>query len=289
MLDLHTHSTASDGDLTPTELVNAADAAELSAVALTDHDTVAGLERFNTAGRNARVRTVDGVEIACKWYSGSLHLVGLFLNADTPALRALLERIRNNREIRNRTIAARLNEMGVPIAYDDVKAATEDGMVGRPHFAAKLVEMGYCGSTKEAFDSYLARGCSAYVQRELPLPEEGIATLHAAGSVVIWAHPFGGVAGTRMSRSRQVARELVKHGLDAVEIHYCDYTPAQQAAAKRLAAEFNLLVSGGSDFHGGHLQGIKLGVGYGDLRVPDNILPPLEARAAHWKQVVDTQ
>jgi len=280
MIDLHTHSRASDGSLEPAEVVGLADRVGLSAIALTDHDTVAGLDGFMRAGQAACVRTIPGVEVGASWYGGSLHLVGLFIDPETPALLDLLIRIREAREQRNLAVITKLNELGVDITYEEVQLQAGPAVVGRPHFAAVLVTKGTCGDGREAFDRYLGKGKPAYVRRYLPLPGEDIAVLHEAGGVVVWAHPLGGKSGVKPARLRQTGRALKRLGLDAVETLYSDYGADQEQVVSRIAHELELLPSGGSDFHGEALAGISLGTGYGALAVPDHFLPALEKRAA---------
>jgi len=280
MLDLHTHSTASDGTLTPAEMVRQAVAAGLTAVALTDHDTLAGLTEFMAAGANAAVETVPGVEIACSWYGRSLHLVGLFVQADNQPLRRLLEKVRDHREKRNLAMLAKLADAGLPLTYDEVRRTAGGKVIGRPHFAAALVARGYCRTAEEAFARYIGRGAAAYVRRYLPLPTEALKALHDAGGVAVWAHPCGGSQDCTLSRLRQIGRHLRKHGLDGIEAFYSDHSRPQQEMLLQLAAELQLLPSGGSDFHGDNMPGVSLGYGRDrNLDVPDAWLSALRRRS----------
>ncbi len=278
MIDLHTHSTASDGTLSPAEIIRQAAQAGLNAVALTDHDTTAGLEEFTEAARKGPVRPVPGVEIACRWYGANLHLVGLFIDPAHPALQELLAGIRRARLERNRKVLDILAELGCPLEPEDIAPAHALGAVGRPHVARALVRRGHCCSVSQAFARFLKRGKPAYVRRELPSPAEGVAAIHEAGGVAVWAHPMT-TRGPAAARARQPLRRLVEHGLDALEVCYVDYTPRQEAAARKLLEEFALLPSGGSDFHGDNIPGVRLGTGRDNLAVPDAWLEPLEKRA----------
>lgn len=282
MIDLHCHSTASDGTFSPADLIREAQRLELSAIALTDHDTVAGLGEFLEAARTATPTAVPGVEIACRWYGGSLHMVGLFIDPACPELLAVLEGIRDGRLQRNPRIIARLNELGMPLDMREVEAAAGGDVVGRPHIAAVMVRRGFCATPKEAFTRFLGHGRPAYAPRVLPSPTEGIAAIHAAAGLAIWAHPLG--LGNRSTSSmRSVAKRLVEHELDGVETRYSDYTAAQRRDAARVADELGLLHAGGSDFHGAHTPELSLGSGRGDLHVPDAFLPPLAAAARRRK------
>ncbi len=282
-IDLHTHSTASDGTLTPPELVRAGVAAGLSALALTDHDTVAGLDAFIEAAAGTPLRAIAGVEVAATWYGGSLHLVGLFIDHREPGLLSLLARIRGDREIRNRAMVERLNGLGVPVTYEEVQEQAGDELVARPHFAAALVKRGICATRPEAFSRFLATNGPAYVRRFLPMPVEAVAAIHRAGGVAVLAHPLGGSRPVRRGRLRGLVRRMAACGIDAVETLYSDHTADQARTAAEVAAAYGLAQSGGSDFHGETLPGLALGVGRGELCVPEAFLPELEARAARHR------
>jgi len=278
MIDLHVHSTASDGSLPPAAIVHTAVEAGLQAVALTDHDTLAGLPEFMEAGRTAPLETVPGIEIACRWYTINLHIVGLYVQSRSAVLERLAARIREARDRRNLEMIERLHDLGLSITLDAVREQAGGESIGRPHMARALVAAGYCSEVREAFERWLGRGRPAYVRRRLPPPAEVIRAIHAAGGAAIWAHP----AATRPggpSRIRQVLRRLVPLGLDGIEVLYPDHTPRQISALHRLTTEFGLLPSGGSDFHGANIPELELGRGRGDLCVPDDWLPPLRSRA----------
>ncbi len=279
MIDLHTHSTASDGTLSPAQLARQAESIGLTAVALTDHDTTAGLAEFEQAARSLNVEAIAGVELACNWYSGSLHIVGLFIEPGNPVLEGMLETVRLNRQARNQTILEKLEAIGHPLTLDEVRAESGDGVIGRPHIAKALVSRGYCADISEAFDRLLTVGKPAYVRRFLPTCAEGIAAIHAAGGVAVWAHPVG-FRQLPPGKVRQMARQLKGMALDGVEFYYSEYSPEQQMLVQNIGRELDLLASGGSDFHGDTIPTIQLGTGKGNLAVPDSILPQLRERAA---------
>lgn len=286
MIDLHIHSTASDGTLSPTSLAQAGQRAGLAAMALTDHDTVSGLPEFMAAGRNCHLQTVPGVEIACSWYSFSVHLVGLFIDYTNPGLLALLSQIRQARDKRNQLILQRLQELGIKLSMADIVAETgscNQGVLGRPHFARALVRGQYCQDHQHAFNSLLGRQGKAHVQSYLPLPAAAIAAIHAAGGVAVLAHPFGGVSDSGRARLRHKLQRLKTMGLDGVEVLYSDYSPEQQAAAASLAGELSLLPSGGTDFHGDNSPEVMIGHGLGNLQVPNQILPLLQKKAEEYR------
>jgi predicted metal-dependent phosphoesterase TrpH len=274
MIDLHTHSTASDGTCSPTELATRAAAAGLSAVALTDHETTAGLAEFCAAATALGVQPVHGIEIACAWYQGSVHLLGLFIATDTPALTAILAETRTQRDRRNVAILARLRAAGCAIDAADLAATAAGGTPGRPHLARALVEHGYCESINDAFDRYLADRHLRGIRLWRPLPKDVIAAIHEAGGVASWAHPIGPVSWQR-GRLRKVARQLRAAGLDAMEAYYSSFSREQHEAALAVAADLGLAVSGGSDFHGENSPGVEIGCGRGNLAVPDDVLTQL--------------
>ncbi|NOY79534.1 MAG: PHP domain-containing protein [Kiritimatiellaeota bacterium] len=282
MIDLHTHSTASDGTLSPAGIVHRAAQAGLSAVALTDHDTTAGIEEFMEAARGGPVRAIPGVEIACRWYGANLHLVGLFIDPACPVLQELLARVRHARTERNLKVLDILAELGCPLEPCDIAPEEPLAAVGRPHVARALVRRGHCQSVSQAFARFLKRGKPAYVRRELPLPSECVAAIHAAGGVAVWAHPMT-TRGPAAARARRPLRHLFGHGLDGLEVCYVDYSPRQEAAARKLLEEFGLLPSGGSDFHGDNIPGVRIGTGRDNLAIPDTWVEPLEQRAEGFR------
>ena len=283
MLDLHLHSTYSDGTVSPEGLVAMARARGLSAVALTDHDTAAGIPEFlAAAGKAPRPRCIPGIELACRWYTANLHIVGLFIDPTEESLKKLLENIQAARRERNRLIMERLAALGAPVAAETLDAVARGEVTGRPHFAQALIAAGHCRTLQEAFSRFLARGGPAYVRRALPLPKAAIEAIHAAGGVAVWAHPAA-TRGPSAARMRQVCRRLAAYDLDGIEVCYAQYSPRDTATVRALAREFHLLPSGGSDFHGDNSPGVAMGTGRGDLRVPDEWLGPLEERAAAYR------
>lgn len=279
MIDLHTHSTFSDGSLTPTQLVDRAVARGLTALALTDHDTADGIPEFLEAASARNLAAIPGVELACVHGTGHLHLVGLFIRRECGELSELLERIRSSRTERNQAMIRRLVARGCPITEEQVAAeAGPDGVTGRPHIAAALVASGVCSDRQEAFGRFLSSGKPGYARRYRPSASRAIRAIQAAGGVAIWAHPLAGRPRTETG-FRLTVESLGEIGLDGIEVHYSEFTPEQTALAVRVAGEAGLLASGGSDFHGETFPTIDLGVGYGELAVPDAVMPALRERA----------
>ncbi|MCU0726721.1 MAG: PHP domain-containing protein [Planctomycetes bacterium] len=274
MIDLHVHSTASDGMLSPSEVVRAARQAGLSAVALTDHDTTAGLAEALAEAARGGIEVVPGVEISLDFGPGSLHLIGLFVDPLDARLDGLLRRLRTGRRERNLRIAVRLGELGVPVAIDEVAALARGEVVSRPHFARALLRRGHVGSLKEAFDRFLRKNGPAYVERWRPSAAEAIEAVRGAGGAAVLCHPHTLGLGEGEPLAEFVAG-LVTLGLDALEAHYPDYDRRQREDYAGLAKRCGLLISGGSDFHGPPVSESRLGTGRGGLAIPDGVLADL--------------
>jgi 3',5'-nucleoside bisphosphate phosphatase len=298
LIDLHCHSTASDGRLTPVELVEQASACGLKALALTDHDTVAGLTMFHQAGKKFGVETVSGVEISADYAKGTMHVVGLFVESASQAFRAFLKQLSDGRKVRNPKIIARLNELGMDITMEEVEqeagtlqsgvgGGAIDKSVGRPHIAAVMIRKGYVQSKQEAFDRFLAKGRPAYVTRFVASPEESIDQIHGAGGIAVLAHPPYLKADNEADMDRIVG-ELKAKGLDGIEVFYATHTSDQTAMCARLAEKYDLVASGGSDFHGEVGRGgTNSALGYGingALSIPYAVLEKLKERRTRGRK-----
>ncbi len=284
MIDLHCHSTGSDGTVPPEELPLLARKAGLTALALTDHDTVNGVEAFLNAAKNVPdVRCISGIELACRLESGEhCHIVGLFIDHRNDALLHLCDQIVIWREERNRGMLEKLSELGMPIDYDTLQKRHEGTIVGRPHIAEAMVNHGYCKTMRDAFQHYISRGRPAYCEREVPDGPTCLQAIHDAGGLAIWAHPMTSSSRTQ-PKCLAIATELRQFGLDGIEAYYSEHSLTQQDTVLKIAVQLNLAVSGGSDFHGDHIPEIKLGVGYGGLRVPDSLLEALDRRVETYR------
>jgi 3',5'-nucleoside bisphosphate phosphatase len=276
LIDLHSHSTASDGSESPSEVMALAARAGLSAIALTDHDTVEGLAEARVAAEEAGVRLVQGCEISCEVGAATMHLLVYFLDDGPGPLQDRLGDMQEARADRNRRIVVVLNEHGLDITLEEILEEAGGGSVGRPHVAGVLMRKGYVSSVQEAFDVWLAKGKPAYLDRDRLLPAEAIALAHASGAVAVMAHPTSlGFDGPDMKR---FIAGLAEDGLDGLECEYGRYTPDLRAALRELAEGLGLAVTGGSDYHGRYKPDLSLGTGLGDLNVPDDLLDALEAR-----------
>jgi len=276
-IDLHTHSQASDGTLAPAELVALARANGLAAVALTDHDTLAGLPEARQAGRELGVDVVPGVELSVADGDKSIHVLGLFLSDHPGPLAEALADLREKRHHRNRLILEKLAQLGIPIAYEDVQALAR-GTVGRPHIAQVMLARGAVTSLKEAFSRYLGNHGRAYVPKEKLELGRAFDLLHAEGALVILAHPY--MLGQNGRALIETVGRYRDRGLDGIEAFYTEHSQAQTLEYRALARRFDLVLSGGSDFHGATKPGVELGRGRGNLRVDISILETLRERLA---------
>ena len=266
LCDLHTHSTFSDGTLTPAELIAAARDAGLAAVALTDHNTTAGLPSFLAAAEGSGVEAIPGVEISAVFAGGEMHIVGLgILPARFPAVTDFLTYYQRAKEESTRALVAALTAAGYRLDYSAIAVST-DGLPNRAHVAAALTAQGYTASIQEAFDTLLGRERGFYREPERPTAEAAIALLHSVGAVAVLAHPFYDFTEEELCRYLD-GEPSRPHRFDAMETHYSEYSPEETAAAKRIALRYGLKESGGSDFHGDRKPGIAIGRGHGDLRI----------------------
>ncbi|HEY9071418.1 MAG TPA: PHP domain-containing protein [Candidatus Ozemobacteraceae bacterium] len=245
--DLHVHSTASDGVFTPSELVRQAGDLGLGALALTDHDTLAGIPEAREAARKTGIELVAGIELSCGWPGQdlSLHVVGLFVDEASGSLTSLLDDQKRHRFHRAMEILERLQGLGIPMnALRERFLASEDRVLGRPHIARYLMEIGAIAEFQEAFERYLKRGRPAYVQKKHVLPEEGIAAIHGAGGLAFIAHPG------LLSDWNAVWAKIGELAWDGIEAHYAEHSPEQAGFFLDLARRKGWLLTGGSDYHG---------------------------------------
>jgi 3',5'-nucleoside bisphosphate phosphatase len=276
LIDLHTHSTASDGTYPPAEVVRQAKAGGLAAMALTDHDTVDGLPEAVAAGEIYGVEVVPGVEISAQFPGGTMHILGLLIEYHDGRLDQRLARLKQARLDRNPQIIAKLNALGIPVTLARVQEISGGGQVGRPHIARALMEAGYVSSIQEAFDIYLKRGGKAYVGKFRFPPPEAIAMIREAKGIPVLAHPFTLNLGSA-SALKNLISELQGQGLAGLEVFYSEHTPEQEALYLKLARELDLLVSGGSDYHGQNKPEITLGSMASQKKLTYDLLEALKA------------
>lgn len=274
--DLHTHSVYSDGTCTPAQLIQAARDAGLSAVALSDHNTVAGLPLFLEAARGSGVEAIPGIEFSTEYEKTELHILGLYIAPEHyGAINALLQNYLVQKEQSNRDLVHRLNQAGIQIDYNEI-AAQAAGRINRAVIGAEMVRKGYCESVKEAFSQWLSEKRGYYIPAKRPDAYETIRFIKSIGAAAVLAHPFLNLDEARL---RAFLPEAVKAGLDAMEVYYPVYDVQTTDLARQMAEQFGLLESGGSDFHGQNKPDISIGTGRGNLAIPLSLAQGLRARS----------
>lgn len=269
LIDLHTHTTASDGSYTPSGLVRYAGSKGLKAIAITDHDTVDGLPEAVKEAERIDLEVVPGVEISVDFHP-EMHILGYFLHGGYTSMDKVLKELKEKRSERNPKIIKKLNELGMNISMDEVEALASGGMTGRPHIARVMIDKGYVASVAEAFDKYLASGRPAYFRKEKLTPEQGIEEISKAGGLPVLAHPiFLDRSGIELDL---LLRNLVKAGMKGVEAIYSENTEEQTMELLKLARKNGLFITGGSDFHGSFKPDIDIGTGKGNLEVGYELL-----------------
>ncbi len=280
MLDLHIHSTFSDGTLTPAEIIEEAEKCCIKGIALTDHDTVAGNSEFLETGKSSPVVTIAGVEISADFSHpeesvnhGEMHILGYFpdWNVDTEKALAPLSEIRKNRELRNPIIIEKLKELGCDISYEDVQDFANNDVIGRPHIAAVLEKNGYVKNFREAFDKFLSKNAPAYVPKQIFSTETAISLIKDSDGIPVLAHP-GSLKIINDGKFRWFLEFLIDCGLKGIEAYCLGQSESETCRYLSFADQYDLIITGGTDFHGSHKPDIKLGSGFGNLRVPDSCL-----------------
>ncbi len=254
LIDLHTHSNASDGTDSPSELIDKAISKGLDLIALTDHDTVGGWDEATTALKkhesNSKLKLVLGSEVSCQGEDGtSIHMLGLLFDPNYTPLISEFEKTRENRVTRMSRIISRLNEAGIEITIEEVNAQKRgDATLGRPHLADALVARGHVASREEAFNIFLHNGSKFYINHYSPSPEVAIRLIKEAGGVAVIAHPLASRSGRKIDL--ETLNQLIKAGLDGIEVDHRDHNEMERSELMRLAIEHNLVVTGSSDYHG---------------------------------------
>jgi 3',5'-nucleoside bisphosphate phosphatase len=275
-VDLHVHTTASDGAMSPSEMVKYAKTKGLQAIAITDHDTIGGLDEALSEGERIGIEVIPGIEISAEHSPGSMHLLGYFFDRHHPMLNERLSYLQKARAERNPKIVEKLNDLGIRVTYDEVVRASGGGQVGRPHFAQVLLEKGYVKSFQEAFDRFLKKGAQAYVDKVRFAPKEALYFINEAKGVAVLAHPNTlGVKG--YAELENLILGLVDHGLRGLEVHYPEHSALETAQYKRLAERVGLVITGGTDYHGLEGNELNIGVGRGEMRLPYFLAENLKA------------
>ena len=279
-IDLHTHSSASDGSLSPAALMHHAKKAGLAAIALSDHDTTAGLHEAAATAKEIGIELLNAIEFSVQ-SDTETHIIGLMIDPDNEVLQDAIARSQKQRIDRGYLTAEKLTALGMPVTFEEAQALAGGDVIGRAHFAKVMVQKGYVSSVKEAFDRYLAAGKPAYVGGHVLTDREAIEIIHKAGGVAILCHPH--LIKLSDSDLFNYMQKLVCYGLDAVEGYYTEFTPEMEKTFRYFAKKLGLLLSGGSDFHGANKPTILIGKGYGNLAIPYSILDALKARAKRYR------
>lgn len=276
-IDLHVHSSCSDGTMTPAALVDHAMEKGLAAFALTDHDTVDGLDQAMHYAESLRARgisevpeVIPGIELSSEYQGRDIHILGLYIDYRNERFQNSLRDFVDSRSVRNRKICALLQQAGVPVSYEELEAAYPDSVITRAHFARYMLEKGYVGSRQEAFERYVGDHAPCYVPREKIKSAQAVELILQAAGIPVLAHPI--LYHMSEERLDALILELKKAGLMGIEAIYSTYSPADERQIRSLAAKYDLLLSGGSDFHGANKPDIDLGSGRGRLYVPMELL-----------------
>jgi len=273
-IDLHVHSTCSDGTFTPAELVSYAVKKKLAAFALTDHDSVEGIPEAEEAAKKAGIELIKGIEFSTEYNGKDIHILGLDICTEQPDFSSHLEKFRHSRDSRNEEMALRLQNLaGFPITVEELRTLYGNATITRAHFGRWLFEKGYVNSIKDAFDRYLGDDCPCFVPRTRSTPHQAIELILHSGGIPILAHPL--LYHLEDTELEKLVLELKEAGLQGIEAIYSANIGLEESHMRRLARKYNLKISGGSDFHGKNKPLIDLGIGKGNLKIPYNILEEL--------------
>lgn len=276
IVDLHVHSNKSDGSLTPTELVHLAVEKGLSAFALTDHDTTAGIKEAIDAAAQLPIEVIPGIEFSTEYEGKDIHIIGLYINYEDPCFKEQIQSFVDSRILRNRKMCALLQESGISITYEQLKETFPGSVITRGHYAKYLLEHGYVKSMPEAFDRYIGDHAKCFVPREKVTPIQAVTLILKAGGIPILAHPT--LYHMSYARLETLVSRLKDAGLIGIEAIYSTYTASEERQMRNIAAKYDLCISGGSDFHGANKPKLELATGYGKLAIPIEVLEKLQEK-----------
>ena len=284
-IDLHVHSNASDGTMSPSEVVAYAISKGLDAIALTDHDTIDGIAEAEEAARGTALELVPGIEMSCMYETTEIHILGLFIEKINPALLHGLTDIRRIRTERNERMLRRFQEDGFAITMEDLTAGNPDTIITRAHFAKALTEKGYTSSRNQAFDKYLTYGGRYCVRREVTTPELVLKILTSSGAFPVIAHPM--LYDMGYAQIEDMVARLKEMGLQGIEVYHSSHNQHESGKLREMARRQHLLPSGGSDFHGANKPDIDIGCGRGGLRLSHLLLNDIKEAHNHGRTVSD--
>lgn len=289
-IDLHTHSNVSDGSLSPTDLINLAVYNNLSLIALTDHDSLDGIAEAKEAARkstnnNKPITLVSGVEISVYYKNRDIHVLGLLVDENDKVLNDDLNGANQKRKARNEIMAEKFRQAGIAITIDALReranvggslAPDTDVVITRAHFATYLVEHGHAKNTQDAFDKFLGEDSPFYVSREYLAPEKGFDLIHGAKGLAFIAHPF--LYDFSNDEIEEMIKDFKNLGLDGVEVYHSTHTKEQEEILLKLASDYDLLITGGTDFHGEVKPDVKIGTGKGNMKIPYSIYEDIKKK-----------
>lgn len=287
IVDLHVHSTKSDGTLTPTELVQYAIEKGLSAFALTDHDTTDGIDEALTVAtkHNEAIKTgakqglplevIPGIEFSTEYLGKDIHILGLYIDYNSPAFKEKIQEFVDSRILRNQKMCKSLVSDGIDITYEKLLEENPGAVITRSHYAKYLLAHGYTTSMKEAFERYIGDHCKHFIPREKITPMQAVNLINETGGLAFLAHPTLYHMSDRVLEG--LIQELKNAGLAGIEAVYCTYTQGEESQMRKFASKYDLLISGGSDFHGTVKPKLDLAVGYGKLFIPESILSDIKS------------
>ncbi len=278
IVDLHVHSTKSDGTLAPSDLVDLALSKGLSAFALTDHDTTEGIDEAIAAAHGKDIEVIPGIEFSTEYEGKDIHIVGIYIDHKSEAFQSYIKEFQDSRDLRNHKMCLKLAKHGIDITYEKLRAMFPESVLTRSHYAKYLLENGYVGSMREAFDRYVGDHAPCFLPREKVTPSQAVKLILASGGIPILAHPI--LYHMSDARLDKLVATLKEAGLIGIEAVYSTYNQAEERQIRALAKKYDLRISGGSDFHGGTKPGLDLATGYGKLFISYEILENLK-RAQH--------
>ena len=277
-IDLHLHTTFSDGSLPPREVVALAHKAGVTTLAITDHDMTDGIPEAMNSGQEYGIEVIPGIEISSRVQDREIHILGYCIDFMDSTFQHRLAKLRETRHLRNSQIIEKLNALGLSLSYQDVHAVGGSDAIGRPHIAQVLLNKGYVKSIREAFERYLADRAAAYVPRELPKAEVAMSWLREAGGVSVLAHPSW--VRSKGEGIEKFCENLKEQGLQGMEVFYSSHSPSQTSQYLEITRRLDLIATGGSDFHGLTKPDIEIGTGRGNLKVPEKLINKLKETAA---------
>ncbi len=273
-IDLHVHSNFSDGTLSPSQLVELAVRSNLEAFALTDHDTTEGIDEAIEASKGKDIEVVPGIEFSTEYNGKDIHILGYYINPRANGFDSKVTEFRNSRDLRNKKMCAKLNELGIEINYDEFVSMFPNSVITRAHYAKYMIQKGYIKTMDEAFDTYIGDDCPGFIPRDKITPTEAVSLILSCGGIPVLAHPI--LYKYSDSDLEKLVSELKKAGLKGIETLYSTYLDSDEKLIRKLANKYKLLITGGSDFHGSNKPNLSLGCGRGNLYIPSKLLVSLK-------------